>query len=195
MKKLSKKFFSQDPAKVAKNLLGCILVRKLNKKVISGKIVETEAYYGLKDPASRAYKGKTKVSENMWESAGTILIYMVHNQWLFNIVTGKKGKPQAVLIRAVEPISGIKFMKRKRKIPRLCSGEVKKLASGPGKFTCAFGIIKEKYHGLNITKTKDLLIIPRKENFKIASSKRIGVARDLSQNLRFYIKDNQFVSR
>lgn len=202
MTKLSKNFFSQDPAKVARNLLGCILIRKLNKKVISGKIVETEAYYGLKDPASRAFKGKTKISENMWKEAGTILIYMVHNHWLFNIVTGQKGKPQAVLIRALEPLRGIEFMKRKRKledssasIDREYSHIIKKLASGPGKLTCAFGMTKEKYYGLNIAKTKDLFIVPRKENFKIATSKRIGVSHDLTRNLRFFVKGNKFISR
>ena len=190
MKKLSKNFYTRDPAQVAQDLLGCILARKLNKKVLKGMITETEAYYGKKDPASRAYKGKTKLAELMWSSPGTIFIYMVHNNWLFNIVTGKKDQPSAVLIRAIEPLCGIEYMRRKRKV-----GEIKKLTSGPGKFTQAFGLTKAKYHGLNITGTKDLYIISGIKKFKVGKSKRIGVSRDLSRNLRFYIKGNEFVSR
>lgn len=190
MKKLSQKFFARDPAQVAQDLLGCILVRKLNKRILKGKIVETEAYYGLRDPASRAYKGKTKLAELMWGSPGTIFIYMVHNNWLFNIVTGRKNQPSAVLIRAVEPLEGIDYMKRKRG-----TSEMKKLTSGPGKFTRAFGLTKTKYHGLDIAETRDLYILRRKGNSQIGKSHRIGVSRDLRRNLRFFIKGNKFVSR
>lgn len=190
MKKLSKNFFARDPAQVAQDLLGCVLVRKLNKKELAGKIVETEAYYGSKDPASRAYRGKTKLAELMWAQPGTIFIYMVHNNWLFNIVTGKKNQPSAVLIRAIEPLCGIGFMKRKRGLT-----EIKKLASGPGKFTQAFGITKNKFSGQDISKIKNLFIIRGRKDCKIKSSKRIGVSRDLSRNLRFCIKGNGFISR
>ena len=76
--RLNKNFFSRNPEIVAQKLLGKILVRKLKNKILKAKIVETEAYFGEKDPASRASKGKTKVSELMWSSPGKIMIYNVH---------------------------------------------------------------------------------------------------------------------
>ena len=87
---LSKEFFINDAAVVAKQLLGKILVRKFNGYLLSGKIVETEAYFGGKDPASRAYKGYNNFAKLMWDEPGKVFIYMVHANWLFNIVTMPK---------------------------------------------------------------------------------------------------------
>src|SRR6056297_594471 len=102
---ISREFFERPADVVARDLLGKILVRKINGKIYKGKIVETEAYFGEEDPASRASKGKTKISEMMWESPGKILVYNVHMYKMFNFVTYKKGKASAVLIRALEPLN------------------------------------------------------------------------------------------
>ena len=104
-KPLSKKFYSRDPKEVAVNLLGKILVRRIGKRILTGKIVETEAYYGEKDPASRASIGKKFFNRLMWDEPGRAFIYMVHGNWLFNVKTLPKGKASAVLILSLIHIS------------------------------------------------------------------------------------------
>src|SRR6056297_455640 len=103
--KISRDFFERPADVVAKDLLGKVLVRKIDGKTFKARIVETEAYFSENDPASRASKGKTKISEMMWESPGRILVYNVHMYKMFNFVTYKKGKASAVLIRALEPLN------------------------------------------------------------------------------------------
>ena len=182
---LPKKFYNRDPAIVAEELLGKIIVKRDNG-ILKGRIVETEAYYGLSDPASRAKKG----AKIMWGGAGAAFIYMVHGNWLFNIITMPKGEPPGVLIRAVEPLKGIKIMKANRGIE-----DIKNLTSGPGKFTQAFGIDK-RYNGIKVYDRTSPIIIKNGEfNGEIVRSHRIGVKHDLPIPLRFYIKDNKFVSR
>jgi DNA-3-methyladenine glycosylase len=191
MKILNKKFYERDPAIVAKELLGKILIRKLGKKNLAGKIVETEAYYGKEDPASRAYSGRPKYCVKLlYDNPGKALIYNVHNNWLFNIVAHQKEKAGAVLIRALEPLEGIEIMKNNRK-----EIDVKRLTNGPGKLTKAFRITKD-LNGIYITRKKsEILILNNKEKFEICSSHRIGVTKDLKKKLRFFIKGNEFVSR
>ena len=89
---LSKEFYLQDAEKVARSLLGKTIVRKIGKDVLAAKIVETEAYYGLKDPSSRALI-TPKMAQSMWNEGGTTFVYMVHNNWLLNVVTGRNGNP------------------------------------------------------------------------------------------------------
>jgi len=179
---LPKKFFNRDASVVARELLGKIII----KEEMEGKIVETEAYHGMSDPASRAKKG----AKIMWEAPGTIFIYMVHGNWLFNIITMPKGEPSGVLIRAVEPLKGIEIMKKNRG-----TDNIKNLTSGPGKFTQAFGIDK-RYNGMKIyTRDSPIHINDGKLDGEVARSYRIGVKHDLPEPLRFYIKDNPFVSR
>mgnify|MGYP001585554339 CR=1 FL=1 len=139
-------FYSNDPAKVAKNLLGKLLIRRLGDKILTGRIVETEAYYGADDPASRAYKGVNKISELMFGECGRLLVYMVHANNLVNIIVNPLNEVGAVLIRAIEPIYGLEIMRINRNLD-----EDLNLCSGPGKLTKAFGINKE-HHGLDVTK-------------------------------------------
>lgn len=185
---LPKKFYARNPAIVAKEILGSILVKK-DHTILKGKIVETEAYYGLSDPASRAFKGKTNLSKWMWEGAGTLFIYMVHGNWLLNIITERKGTPSGILIRAVEPVEGIEEMKKRRK------SNIKNLTSGPGKLTKAFGITKE-HNGVKVYDSSSKIVIEKGEKpGKIKTSHRIGVKEDLPQHLRFYVEGNPFVSK
>ena len=175
--KLSKEFFSQDAETVAKSLLGMNLVRKLDSgEILRARIVETEAYFGKEDPASRACKNGD-LKKTMEENPGTILVYGVHNNWLINFVTGKKGKAEAVLLRALEPLN---FNLR---------------TTGPGLLTKALQINK-KFHKDNILNNEKLWLESfEKEGLNIVSSFRIGVRKDLKRQLRFYIKGNKFVSR
>jgi len=152
MSSLGRDFYSRDPALVARALLGNILVRKIALKILSGVIVETEAYYGSEDPASRAFKGKKNYNTPMFEKLGTLFIYMVHGWWLLNISAHRDGKVGAVLIRAIEPIDGIDLMHFNRGVERLYA-----LTSGPGKLTKSLGITK-KLHGYDIVEVGKSLL-------------------------------------
>ncbi|KXB05466.1 hypothetical protein AKJ49_00685 [candidate division MSBL1 archaeon SCGC-AAA382A03] len=187
---LSRNFYERDPANVAQELLGKVLIHSENKKILKGKIVETEAYYGIDDPASRASNKKTKINKIMWEKAGTILVYMVHGNWLFNVTTQPKNTPGAVLIRATEPLDGIKTMKKRRE-----KEKITELSSGPGKLTQAFGINSE-YHGTDLITSEKIFIsnTEKEEKFDIETSHRIGVTKDLDRELRFFISNNKHVS-
>src|SRR3989344_2272751 len=103
---MDKEFFCRSADIVAKELLGKILIRRIGNKELNGRIVETEAYFDEKDPASRACKNGD-LKETMKMKAGTILVYGVHNNWLVNFVTGNYGEASAVLIRAIKPINGL----------------------------------------------------------------------------------------
>jgi len=175
--KLKKDFFNKSARNVAKEILGKILVRKINGNIFKAKIIETEAYFGEEDPASRASKGKNKISEMMWANPGKVLVYNVHKYKMFNIVTDVKGKASAVLIRALEPLN---FSAR---------------LSGPGLLTDFLQIDKD-IHGKNIFDLESIWIEENSDSkFEIHESFRIGVTKDLPEKLRFYIKDNKFVSR
>ena len=166
---MDKNFFNRNAEVVAQELLGKIILVN-NKKA---KIVETEAYFDERDPASRACQNGD-LRETMLMQGGTILVYGVHNNWLVNFVTGLEGDAQAVLIRAAEPLN---FSEK---------------CSGPGLLTKKLGIDKE-FHK---TKIEDKIsIMEGDKNFEIVSSFRIGVRKDLDRPLRFYIKGNRCVSR
>ena len=190
MKALSKDFYERDPCLVAKDLLGKILLRKLDSEILSGKIVETEAYYGGNDPASRAYRGRKRFNELMFMDVGKTFIYMVHANWLLNIVAHPRDGVGAVLIRAIEPIEGIETMWKNRNVNRL-----RDLTNGPGKLTKALAVTKE-LNGTDVTERDSQIVVVEgeKEGFEICSSHRIGVKMDLLQELRFFIKGNKFVS-
>jgi len=190
---LPKRFYERDPEKVAKDLLGKILIRKIEDKILSGIIVETEAYYGPGDPASRASDGMKNFNNLMWHEPGVSFIYNVHKYWMFNIVAHKPGEVGAVLIRAIEPLEGIEIMKRNRGISE--DGRLVDLTNGPGKFTVAFGIDK-RLNGVCLTsKNSPIYIVNNQIQIRISSSKRIGVKADLNRNLRFYIEGNKFISK
>lgn len=190
-KVLSRGFYERDTSEVARALLGKILMHGAHEGLTSGKIVETEAYYGKGDPASRASRGKTKMNEIMWGPAGRTFVYMVHAQWLFNVTTEREGVPGAVLIRALEPLEGVELMYERR------GAELEReLTSGPGKLTKAMAITRV-HHDLDLTNPncKLMIIEGEPQSFSITSSHRIGVSADLERKLRFYIEENPFVSR
>jgi DNA-3-methyladenine glycosylase len=187
---LKRKFFQRDPENVALDLLGTKLVRKFDLQIFEGMIVETEAYYGEKDPASRAYNGLKFYNKAMWSLPGNLFIYNVHKYWMFNIVAHYPNEVGAVLIRAVEPLTGIEEMMKNRQID-----DIYQLTNGPGKLTIAFNI-DNSLNEIDITSEKSRIhIVKYKTDFKIASSKRIGVKKDLKRNMRFFIDSNRYVSK
>lgn len=186
---MTKEFYERDTATVAKDLLGKLLVRRLDDETLEGIIVETEAYYGRDDPASRAFKGKKNYNRVMWEEAGHLFIYNVHQYWMFNFVAHKKNRVGGVLIRAIEPIKGIETMKKKRPVKNL-----RDLTNGPGKLTLALAMDKS-LNFIEATSEKcEIYVLENELRFEIECSHRIGVKKDLEEKLRFFIKGNMFVS-
>ena len=190
MKTLTRKFYKRDPVQVAKDLLGKILVHRMNHAEISGRIVETEAYVE-NDIASKTLSRRKVFGQLTSQNCGTTFIYMVHGNWLLNIIAHPKGGMGGVLIRAIEPIRGIETMKKNRNVE-----DQRNLTSGPGKLTKALAITNE----LNKTDVaridaKIAIIEDDPATFEIGSSHRIGVTHDLPQELRFFIKANRYVSK
>lgn len=187
---LPQSFYERNTAKVARELLGKVLVHRSPEGVTSGVVVETEAYFGKGDPASRASRKRTRLNELMWWRGGLAFVYMVHARWMFNATTEREGVPGAVLIRAVQPLEGAELMARRRGVD-----DERKLASGPGRMTQALGIDKG-HHTLDLTRSRELRIVEGKPmEFEVETSHRIGVTYDLERELRFYVRGNPFVSK
>jgi len=182
---LPRDFYLRDAKSVAISLLGKMLVRDIGGEVLSGIITETEAYFGSGDPASRAYDGKIKpINRWMWEEGGTVFIYMVHGNWLFNVITGGRGEPSGVLIRGMRPLKGVERM-----IANRGRSDMKNLTNGPGKLSGALKIDKS-LNGLKVYDASSPIsvrILDPHPTFEMGHSNRIGVSRDLDEELRFYI--------
>lgn len=194
-RKLTARFFTHPTLWVAKNLLGTYLVVKQDGKILSGKIVETEAYIGEDDLACHASKGRTPRSETLYKKAGTLYVYLIYGMYhCLNIVTEKADFPSAVLIRAVEPKEGTSVMTRRRN-----TKNIHRLASGPGKLCDALGITR-KLNG-KTAYGNALWIQDRGEKTPrgaIVQSPRIGVqyaGECKDYPWRFFIKNSRFVSR
>jgi DNA-3-methyladenine glycosylase len=183
-------FYSRNPAVVARGLLGKRLVRILNGEALEGTIVETEAYYGAEDPASRAFHGRKNYNRLMWGEPGRVFIYNVHKYWLLNVVAHEPDEIGAVLIRAIEPTRGIESMLSNRPVK-----EPRALTSGPGKLTLALGIDKVSQGVSVLSPGSEIHIYDAASDPVIGTSRRIGVTRDLDRDLRFYVEGNPYVSR
>jgi DNA-3-methyladenine glycosylase len=190
---LPREFYAREPDVVAKELLGKIFCRKIGDKILAGKIVETEAYLGENDPAAIGLRKVKNVPQPLLNPPGFVFVYFTYgNHWMFNIIA-KTGELGAVLIRAAEPWREIDEMFKHRRVTNKKISKVEQLCSGPGKFTQCFKIDKS-LQNTDVTQLGDIFILDNTESFKIESSHRIGVSRDLRRKLRFYIKRNRFVS-
>lgn len=192
-KKLTQAFYNQSTLKIAKELLGKYLVREIDNQKIIGKIVETEAYFGFNDKASHASCGKTERNSIMFKKGGYWYVYVIYGIFnCLNITTEKDGFPSAVLIRALEPIKGIDFMRKNRK-------NNINLCSGPGRLCQALKIDRK----LNQTRAFGNCCLwiengEKVEKHDVLSSKRIGVdyaGQWARKKWRFYLKNNKFVSK
>ena len=199
-----KDFYNRSALDVAQDLLGKILVREVDGKILKGKIVETEAYIGSIDKACHAYNGRrTKRTEILYEDPGVSYIYFIYGLYhCFNVVTNEKDVAEAVLIRAIEPLNELDYISNIRynkTYIELTKAQIKNLTNGPSKLCLAYLINKD----LNIEplyKKGPIYIADgdNDEKFEIVETKRIGIdyaeeAKDFMW--RFYIKDNIFVSK
>lgn len=150
-KKLSIEFFENDALEVAPKLLGKSLIVEKGKIKNKFRIVEVEVYRGEEDKACHAHRGKTKRNEIMYRSGGYLYVYLIYGMyWMLNIVTGKTGHPQAVLIRGLEGLNG------------------------PGKITNTLGIDRS-YNGENLASSHRIWIEDNNEYTEYFSEKRIGI--------------------
>jgi DNA-3-methyladenine glycosylase len=188
---LPSSFYSRPTRKVARDLVGQILVHETPDGVASGRIVEVEAYLPKKDPGSHAARGQTPRNAVMFGPAGFAYVYFCYgNHFLFNVVTEKPGLPGAVLIRALEPVEGLGLMVRRRK-KELESERV--LTNGPGKLVQALGI--SSAHNLQKL-TVGPLYIRADPGFsgKVGVTTRIGITQGWELPLRFYLKGSPYLS-
>ncbi len=187
MKILKRDFYERPTLKVAHDLLGKILYYKSSQGILSGKIVETEAYL-QNDAACHASRGMTPRNKAMFGPPGHAYVYFTYGMhYCFNVVTQKEGVGEAVLIRAVEPIKGIEIMKKNRGVE-----DIKNLTNGPAKLCQAFGIDK-RMNETDMTKG-NFVILDSDEKPKVHRSQRIGIKNNVEKLWRFYT-DSEFVSK
>lgn len=195
--KLSGNFYTRGVHTVAKELLGKLLVRGIKGSILSGIIVEVEAYDGSIDEAAHTFRGRTARNEVMYQKGGVLYVYFTYGMhYCCNVVTGKGNEGKAVLIRAIEPVQGIARMCINRfSKEEITQKEYTNLTNGPAKVCKALGIgLKE--NGTVLT-GQEIYIIDRSvpSGEEIGVSKRIGIKKSVDLPWRYYIKDNRFVSK
>ncbi|PSQ87164.1 MAG: DNA-3-methyladenine glycosylase [Bacteroidetes bacterium QH_2_63_10] len=194
-------FFDRSTVQVAQDLLGAHLVYDHpDVGRLVGRVVETEAYteddpachasHLSEDPETGTISGQGR-GRDLFAAPGTAYVYLIYGvHWLLNVVTEPEGTAGAVLIRAVEPVSGVDVMRERRSVQR----EVD-LTNGPGKLTEAFGI-EEDFHQSDLTAPPLYLADGRSvEEHEVACSSRIGISKGVERPWRWYVAGNPFVSR
>ena len=200
---LNKDYFQKDALYLAKDLLGKVLVREVDGKIIKSRIVETEAYIGNGDKACHAYNGRrTKRTEVLYSEGGIAYIYLIYGMYnCLNVVTGIKEEAEAVLIRALEPLNEFDYISNKRfnkDFDNLTKAQKLALTNGPGKL-CKALLIDRELNAIKLyEKGKLYLIDDGFKDFNVVETKRIGI--DYAEEAihfpwRFYIEGNKYVSK
>lgn len=202
-KLLRRAFFNRDPRIVSKQLLGKILVRKQDSKMLAGRIVEVEAYLGTDDAAAHAAAGRTTRNDVLFGPPGHAYVYFIYGvHYCLNISCLPDGDAGCLLIRALEPIAGIEQMAEARGLhlkhadygsPRI----LRSIASGPGKLCEALQVTRARDNGKDLlSPDSDLVVVDDGYRVKkVSSTTRIGITKSAEMPLRYLIKDNAFVSR
>ena len=200
MRVLPRAFFSRDPRRVARDLLGKLLIRNRGKKVLAGRMVEVEAYLGKGDPAAHAAAGVTARNRVIFGPPGHAYVYFIYgNHYCLNVSCQPEGKAGCVLIRALEPIAGDLEMAwaRLRANPRWRGIAMHELANGPGRLSQAFGITRARDNGRDLVDPHSGLWIgddgfrPR----RIARTPRVGIRKAERRLLRYTLAGSAFLSR
>ena len=184
--------YDQGTARVARDLLGCVLECHGPDGVASGRIVETEAYLGEHDGACHAVVGRTRRTAPLYGAPGFAYVYLIYGMyWCFNAVTRTAGRPSAVLVRAVEPLEGVGLMRRRRPAVRRDVD----LTNGPGKLCTALGI-DARHNGGSLLRAP--LVIRQSEpvpDADVLVTPRIGITRAADWPLRYLVRESAYVSR
>ncbi|TWT95714.1 DNA-3-methyladenine glycosylase [Neorhodopirellula pilleata] len=199
-KKLTERFFERGPEIVARELLGCRIVRRIRNDRrsvwVGGIIVETEAYLGEDDPASHSARGRVTTTgkpmrhASMFGPPGRFYVYAIHAKHCLNWVTQGEGVGSAVLIRAMQPVWSIDVMKRYRSVQ-----DERRLTSGPG-MICQSLDIDRRFDGLDALSSPDWRTEAPSDppKFEIKATPRVGITRGETLPLRFFVSGNRFVS-
>ena len=201
--KLERSFYERNTLIVARELLGCVLAHMTPEGVTRGRIVETEAYMGPEDKGAHSYKNRhTPRMDPLYKTGGFAYIYQLHGyNYCINVVTQKEGIPQAVLIRAVEPVEGLELMAQRRKIDISDSrkSKLKNLTNGPSKLCQAMNI-NTSLNGIDLCGNEVFIASQAnlRSNEEIVAAPRIHIdyAEEYRDKLwRFLLKGNAFVSK
>ena len=200
-KLLRRSFFDRDPRTVARELLGNLIVRREDASRMAGRIVEVEAYLGADDLAAHSAAGRTERNAVIWGPPGHAYVYFIYGiHHCLNISCLPPGNAGCVLIRALEPVLGLREMAKARKLAGLDLGsrqELRKLASGPGKLCEALRISRHRDNGKDMVSAgSDLQVMDDGyEAEKIGVTPRIGITKAVEMPLRYVIAENFFISR
>lgn len=196
MRLLPRAFYTRDPRRVARNLLGKLLVRRRGRKRLAGRIVEAEAYLGKGDAAAHAAVGLTERNRVLFGPPGHAYVYFIYgNHYCLNVSCLPAGEAGCVLIRALEPVTGVEEMSQARRIPP--GRSLQQLASGPGRLCEALGVTRVRDNGKDLASRRSDLVLcddgfrPR----RVTVTRRIGIRKSAEMPLRYVIAGNAFVSR
>lgn len=193
-KRLPKSFFRRPPRRVARELIGKILVRKIPGGILAARIVETEAYLDRTDPASHSYRGRTPRNDVMFRDGGLLYVYFTYGMhFCCNVVTETEGRGSAVLLRAAEPLEGIEFMARNR---GFLPTDLESLCSGPAKLCQAFGIRRPE-NGIDLAVGEIWIAEDERpvEPPRVVRSPRVGIRHGREHLWRYSAAGNRFVSK
>lgn len=201
IKLLRRSFFNRDPRTVARELLGKLIVRREGRKQLAGRIVEVEAYLGEGDLAAHAAAGHTARNAVLWGPPGHAYIYFIYGvHYCLNISCLPAGEAGCILVRALEPVRGMRDMAKARDLADLdltSMLDLRKLASGPGKLCEALGITRPRDNAKDmLSPASDLQVMS--DSFRVeevAVTPRIGITKAVEMPLRYVIAGNVFVSR
>jgi DNA-3-methyladenine glycosylase len=195
---LGRSFFARSPRRVARELLGKLLIRDEGRPRIVARIVEVEAYLGESDPAAHAAAGHTARTSVLFGPPGHAYVYFIYgNHYCLNVSCEREGKAGSVLFRALEPLLGMASMARARDICLEGPRDLVRLTSGPGRLAEAFGITRARDNGCDLTSPNSGLWIGA-DGFRargIQITPRIGISKAADLPLRYILKGNAFVSR
>ena len=194
---LPRSFFARTPRRVARDLLGKLLIRSDEKNYLSARIVEVEAYLGKNDPAAHSAAGNTARTSVLFGPPGHAYVYFIYgNHYCLNVSCEPEGKAGGVLIRALEPLTGIQEMARARGLVLSTPLDLRKLTTGPGRLAQAFSITRSRDNGRDLTSPASGLWLAD-DGFRpkaIAITPRIGITKAASLPLRYIVSNNSFVS-
>ena len=198
---LNRAFFGRDPRRVARELLGKVLVRddthQRVRQRLAARIVEVEAYLGAKDPASHAAAGNTARTSVLFGPPGFAYVYFIYGtHYCLNVSCDRVGKAGGVLFRALEPLLGIEEMAAARGLELQGPRDLPKLTSGPGRLAEAFGITRVRDNGCDLTSAHSSLWIGDDgfRSSKVRVTPRIGITKAAERPLRYFLDGNRFVS-
>lgn len=200
LRPIAREFYNRNARQVARDLLGKVVVRRERGAILAGRIVETEAYLGERDPAAHAAAGRTPRNEVLFGPPGRAYVYFIYgNHYCLNFSCEREGKAGCVLIRALEPLQGIAQMVRLRGLhfdaepntPR----DLRLLTSGPGRLCQAMAITRDRDNGKDVCADGDLVVVDDGFRAKsIRSTPRIGITKAAEEKLRYLVAGNTFVS-